>query len=154
LRLLHVLGLREIGLRVRPTQSEEIDAWAEGFSPVHARWQVQCKNTLRFTVEQAAKEVGVAVRQRSTVVMLVTTGDFTDDALDYINDVIRTSPITIVRLNGHDVDVLSADETAIWKILDREAHRAHAIRTGVVARLAVAASADAGPAVATSEEAG
>jgi site-specific DNA-methyltransferase (cytosine-N4-specific) len=135
LRMLLFIGLRRIRLRERPTHSEEIDALAEGFAPVHARWQVQCKNTTRLSVEQAAKEVGVAVRQRSTVVLLVTTGDFTDEAIDYINDVVRNSTITIVRINGRDIARLTTDESALWDILAREARRASVLRSGLVDRL-------------------
>lgn len=144
LRMLQILGLRHIQFRVRPTLSEEIDGWAEGFTPVHSRWQVQCKNTATFSVDQAAKEVGVAVRQRSTVVLLVTTGDFSDDAVDYISDVIRGSAITIVRVNGSDVTGLSADESSIWDILDREAHRAYALRSGIVESLVAIAADESG----------
>ncbi len=135
LRMLQFLGLRHIQFRVRPTQSEEIDGWAEGFAPVHARWQVQCKNTATFSVDQAAKEVGIAVRHRSTVVLLVTTGEFSDDAVDFIQEVIRSSAITIVRINGRDVTELSANESRLWDILAREAQRAYALRSGIVEAL-------------------
>lgn len=135
LRMLQFLGLRHIGFRVRPTLSEEIDGWAEGFAPIHTRWQVQCKNTLSFSVHQAAKEVGVAVRQRATVVLLVTTGDFSDDAIDYIQEVIRNNAVTIVRINGRDVTELSSDESKLWDILAREAQRAYALRSGIVESL-------------------
>jgi hypothetical protein len=76
LRLLLRLGLSEIRWRSRPRQAEEIDGSAVGYTPVHAKWQVQCKNTDTLHVDDAAKEVGLALRNRSTIVMLVTTGHF------------------------------------------------------------------------------
>jgi len=128
LRLLHRLGLQNIKLRARPAGAEEIDGLAEGLSPVHTRWQVQCKNTATLTVDQVAKEVGVAVRNRSTVILLVTTGQLSDAARDFAREVVRSSPYTIVQLTGADVRQLARDETSIWDLLRREATQAYATR--------------------------
>jgi hypothetical protein len=128
LRLLRRLGLTDIRLRVRPTAAEEIDATAEGFAPVHARWQIQCKNSRALDVDHAAKEVGVAVRNRSTIILLLTTGVFTRPADNYVDEVVRSTPYTVVRLDGADVDTLSADETRIVDLLRREAGRAQRLR--------------------------
>jgi len=129
LRLLRRLGLSNIQLRARPVGAEEIDATAEGFAPVHARWQVQCKNSRSLHVDHAAKEVGVAVRNRSTVIVLLTTGVFTQPASTYVDEVIRYTPFTIVRMDGADVDELSRDETKIVDLLAREAERARNLRS-------------------------
>ena len=128
LRLLLRMGLRNIRPPERPRGNEEIDGYAEAFQPVHTRWQVQCKNTASFTVDHAAREVGVAVRNRSTAILMVTTGSFSRDADAFVDDVIRYSAYTVVRLDGSDVDRLTRDETAIFETLDREAMRAKSLR--------------------------
>jgi site-specific DNA-methyltransferase (cytosine-N4-specific) len=128
LRLLLRLGLQEIRWRHRAANAEEIDGMAISFSPVHSRWQVQCKNTAQLDVEDAAKEVGIAVRQRSTTVLLVTTGEFTPGATNYIDDIVRRSPYTMLRFNGTDVQAIARDPGAIWELLRREALRADELR--------------------------
>lgn len=130
LRFLRRLGLTNIHLRARPSGAEEIDATAEGFAPVHARWQVQCKNSPSLDVDHAAKEVGVAVHNRSTVIVLLTTGRFTQPASTFVDEILRHTPFTILRLDGADVDALSIDETKIIDLLSREAERARNLRSG------------------------
>jgi len=129
LRLLHHLGLRQIRWRTRPTNAEEIDGSAEGEAQIHTRWQVQCKNTATLEVDDAAKEVGAAVRNRSTVILLVTTGRLSRAAEDYVNDVVRYSPYTILRFNGDDVRTLARDEAKLMDLLVREARRAQDLRS-------------------------
>lgn len=128
LRLLLRLGLSEIRWRPRPKWAEEIDGSAVGYVPVHMRWQVQCKNTKTLNVDDAAKEVGLAVRNRSTIIVLVTTGDFSRPAEEFITDVVRHSPYTVLCLNRKDVERLAQKEEALSDILQREAERAHVLR--------------------------
>lgn len=128
LRLLHHLGLRRIRWRTRPTNAEEIDGSADGESQVHTRWQVQCKNTETLHLDDAAKEVGIAVRNRSTIILLVTTGRISPAADDFVDDVVRFSPYTIVRFDGADVRSLALDESRLVDILVREAQRARDLR--------------------------
>lgn len=142
LRLLRRLGLTDIRLRVRPAAAEEIDATAEGFAPVHARWQIQCKNSRALDVDHAAKEVGVAVRNRSTIILLLTTGVFTRPANNYVDEVVRSTPYTIVRFDGADVDDLSGDETRIVDLLRREAEKAQRLRTETRDPLPIASDGD------------
>jgi hypothetical protein len=130
LRLLLHLGLTEIRWRPRVQAAEEIDGSAVGYVPVHTRWQVQCKNTKSLSVDDAAKEVGLAVRNRSTIIVLVTTGSFSGPAEDFITDVVRHSPYTVLRIDGNDVERLAKDEGALVEILRREAQRAHELRNG------------------------
>lgn len=132
LRLLHRLGLQNIALRSRPSNAEEIDGFAEGLAPVHARWQVQCKNTRTLDVDHVAREVGVAVRNSSTVILLVTTGYLSEPARDFARAVIRNSAYTIIRIERPDVEGLAQDEAALPKLLAREARRAQAIRASVL----------------------
>ena len=76
-----------------------------------------------------AREVGVAVRNRSTIILLVTTGKLSRAAEDYVNDVVRYSPYTIIRFNGDDVRTLARDEAKLLELLVREARRAKELRS-------------------------
>lgn len=157
LRLLHRLGLQNIVFRSRPRNAEEIDGTAEGLAPVHTRWQVQCKNSRSLDADHVAREVGVAVRNRSTVVLLVTTGRLTDPARDFVRGILEGSAYTILGLEGPDVDALAGDEGALWPLLEREARRAQAIRSGTLDTLVAGSDPDltdaegAAPSAGTSE---
>jgi hypothetical protein len=128
LRLLLRLGLSEIRWRPRTRLAEEIDGTAVGYVPVHTRWQVQCKNTATLHVDDAAKEVGLALRNRSTIIMLVTTGHISDAAADFVRDVIRHSPYTVLCFDAADVAQLAEAEESLVDLLQREARRAHELR--------------------------
>jgi hypothetical protein len=127
-RLMHRMGLLNVTPAGRPSGDEEFDAYGEALLPVHSRWQVQCKNSSTFTVDHAAREVGLAVRNRSTALLMVTTGRFSDPANEFVDDVIRYSPYTAVRIDGSDIDNLVKDESHIFSILRREAAKAKALR--------------------------
>ena len=127
-RLMHRMGLLNVTPAGRPLRDEEFDAYGEALLPVHSRWQVQCKNTSTFTVDHAAREVGLAVRNRSTALLMVTTGKFSDPANEFVDDVIRYSPYTAVRIDGSDINNLVKDESRIFSILRREAAKAKALR--------------------------
>jgi site-specific DNA-methyltransferase (cytosine-N4-specific) len=129
-RLMLRMGLRNVQAAARPLGNEEIDGYAEALLPTHTRWQVQCKNTATFTVDHAAREVGLAVRNRSTALLMVTTGKFSKSANEFTDDVIRYSPYTAVRVDQTDIKHLAKDETFIFEILEREAQRAKTLREG------------------------
>jgi site-specific DNA-methyltransferase (cytosine-N4-specific) len=129
-RLMLRMGLRNVQAAARPLGNEEIDGYAEALLPTHTRWQVQCKNTTTFTVDHAAREVGLAVRNRSTALLMVTTGKFSKSATEFTDDVIRYSPYTAVRVDQTDMRRLAKDETFIFEILEREAQRAKTLREG------------------------
>jgi len=57
--------------------------------------------------------------------MLVTTGHFSEAAEDFVREVVRHSPYTILRLDRADVDRLARVENSLVDILLREAQRAH-----------------------------
>lgn len=129
-RLMLRMGLRNVQAAARPLGNEEIDGYAEALLPTHTRWQVQCKNTATFTVDHAAREVGLAVRNRSTALLMVTTGKFSKSATEFTDDVIRYTPYTAVRVDQSDIRRLAKDETFIFEILEREAQRAKTLREG------------------------
>lgn len=128
LRLLDRLGLKGPRWRVRPGQAEEIDGTAYADVPAFALWQVQAKNTTRLDADDAAKEVGLAVVNGAAVVMLITTGSFTQAARSIVERAEGRSGLVFVCLDGDDVSAVAKDPTSLSRILDREASRSKARR--------------------------
>lgn len=125
IRLARLLDLELKGWRKHrnKTQGYEVDAIVEGARLVFSRWQIQCKNTpnSRVPEEDIAKEVGLALHLRSNVILMVTTGGYTQDALDYANDMMRITPLNIITLDGRDLEILKQSPMSIVGILNRKA---------------------------------
>lgn len=127
LYFMRLLGLELKGWRKRgeKTRGFEVDGIAEGARLVFSRWQLQCKNTPDSNVdtEDIAKEVGLAPPLRSNVILMVTTGGYTRDALRYADVMMKLTNLNIITLTGHDLDVLQESPLAIVDILNRKAAR-------------------------------
>jgi hypothetical protein len=91
-------------LRAAQTSGAEVDLVAEGVHLHFSRWLFQCKNTKRVDIADAAKEVGMAVLLRVHVIVLVTTGRFSDTVQTYARDIMDLQPLQIVMIDG---DVLA-----------------------------------------------
>ncbi len=124
LRILSWIGLTDVRWRVRPNRAEEIDGTAHSTAPSFALWQVQAKNTAKLDADDAAKEIGLAVANGATVVMLITTGDFTRAARSVIDRAERRSALTVTCIDGGDVDMIADDPAALRELLARESSRA------------------------------
>lgn len=129
LRLLDRLGLHDVRWRERRDQAEEIDGTAQALRPSFALWQMQAKNTARLDADDAAKEIGLAVTNGAAVVLLITTGKFTEPARSVIARAEQRSSLTVVCLNGEDVQRLARDPTVLLVLMQREAERSRANRT-------------------------
>jgi site-specific DNA-methyltransferase (cytosine-N4-specific) len=128
LRILSWIGLTGLRWRMRPNAAEEIDGAANVMMPSFSRWQVQAKNTARLDADDSAREIGLALTDGASVVMLITTGEFTRAARSVIDRSTRRSSLTIICVDGSDVREISRDPTKIRDILDREASRARSSR--------------------------
>jgi hypothetical protein len=128
LRLADRIGLEEVRWRRRPDRAEEIDGTAVALRPSFARWQIQAKNTSSLTVEDAAKEIGLAVANGASVVMLITTGEITAPARSVVQRAEWRSGITVVCLDGRDVEAIGAQPIKLGEVLARETSRSRANR--------------------------
>lgn len=125
--LARLIDLDFKGWRIRSvdTGGAEVDAIVEGARLIFSRWQIQAKNTRIVRLDDVAKEVGLAITFiYSTVVMIVTTGDFTKDAYSYAQHVMKTCNLNVILLNGSEIERLSRDPTGIVAILTSKAERA------------------------------
>lgn len=100
-RNLSVGDLRVRGVR---TGGAEVDLVAEGAHLHFSRWLFQCKNTKSVDVTVLAKEIGMATLLQAQVVVIVTTGRFTQTVRTYADRTTLTTPFQVVLLDGDDLE--------------------------------------------------
>ena len=125
-KLMRLLDLNYIATRLRgsATGGAEVDLIFEGARLVFSRWQVQCKNTARVSLDDVAKEVGLTHFLKSNVIVVVTTGEIGREARRYANKVMADSNLCIVMVNGDDLKAIEALPAAIVDVFVREARHA------------------------------
>ena len=125
-KLMQLVDLTYVATRLRGTATAgaEVDLIFEGVRLVFSRWQVQCKNTARVSLDDVAKEVGLTHFLKSNVVVMVSTGDIGNEARRYANRIMTDSNLCIVMIDGNDLGLIEARPSAIIDVLNREARHA------------------------------
>ena len=103
LRMLIDLGLqpRSFRQRSRDTAYAEVDLTAEGKNLLFSRWNFQCKCVKsRVSLGDVAKEVGLAIYAKSHVVAVVTTSDFSREAIAYAREITFATHLQFLLVNG------------------------------------------------------
>ena len=120
------IDLSYVGTRLRgeATGGAEVDPIFEGARLVFSRWQIQCKNTGRVSLDDVAKEVGLTHVLKSNAVVMVSTGRISEDARRYANRIMADSNLCIVMVDGDDLAVIEARPAAIVDVFNREARHA------------------------------
>lgn len=128
--LMRLIDLTYVATRLRgiATGGAEVDLILEGSRFIFSRWQIQCKNTRYVSLDDVAKEVGLTMQLKSNVIMVVSTGDISSDAIKYAKKVMEDTNINIIFLNRKDIELLISQPTAIHKLLEREAKMAMLIK--------------------------
>jgi hypothetical protein len=136
-RLMRLIDLSYVGTRQRGdhTGGAEVDVVFESDRLVFSRWQVQCKNTLRVSVEDVAKEVGITHLLKSNVVAIVSTGHVGQEARRFANFVMRDSNLCVIMIDHDDLKRVADDPTYIVDVLNREASAAMRIKRIDIGRL-------------------
>ena len=127
-KLMRLLDMDYVATRLRgvATGGAEVDLIFQSARLVFSRWQIQCKNTSRVTLEDVAKEVGLTHMLKSNVIVVVSTGEIGPGAKGYSNKVMGDSNLSIVLINGGDLKAIEANPAAIVDVFNREA--AHAMK--------------------------
>jgi site-specific DNA-methyltransferase (cytosine-N4-specific) len=123
MRLLDI-GYVATRLRARTTGGAEVDLIFESARLVFSRWQVQCKNTARVSLDDVAKEVGLTHFLKSNVIVVVSTGEIGSEARRYANKIMTDSNLCIVLIDHTDLDRIQADLTSVVDVFNREARHA------------------------------
>lgn len=130
-KLMRLIDLTYIATRLRgsSTGGAEVDVIFESARLVFSRWQVQCKNTARVSLDDVAKEVGLTHFLKSTVIVMVTTGQIGPEARKYANKIMTDSNLCIVMVDGDDISAIVDSPVKIVDIFNREAHHAMKLKT-------------------------
>jgi site-specific DNA-methyltransferase (cytosine-N4-specific) len=127
MRLLDI-GYVATRLRAQSTGGAEVDLVFESARLVFSRWQVQCKNTARVSLDDVAKEVGLTHLLKSNVIVVVSTGDIGPEARRYANKIMADSNLCVVMIDQADLDKIKANAASIVDIFNREANLAMTLK--------------------------
>ena len=125
-KIMRLLDMTYVATRLRANQTggAEVDLVFEAARLVFSRWQVQCKNTARVSLDDVAKEVGLTHFLKSNVIVIVTSGEIGSEARRYANKIMTDSNLAIVMLDGGDLSAIGTSPPAIVRVFDREARHA------------------------------
>jgi site-specific DNA-methyltransferase (cytosine-N4-specific) len=125
-KLMRLLDMDYIATRLRgsATGGAEVDLVFESTRLIYSRWQVQCKNTGRVSLDDVAKEVGLTHFLKSNAVIMVSTGEIGSEARRYANKIMADSNLAVVMIDGSDLDKITRRATAIIEVFEREARHA------------------------------
>lgn len=125
-KLMRLLDMNYVATRLRgvATGGAEVDLIFESARLVFSRWQIQCKNTSRVSLDDVAKEVGLTHFLKSNVIIVATTGEIGSEARKYANKIMADSNLCIVLMNGADLKLIEQNQPAIIDVFNREARNA------------------------------
>jgi hypothetical protein len=130
-KLMRLIDMDYVATRLRGTATggAEVDVIFESSRLVFSRWQVQCKNTSRVSLDDVAKEVGLTHFLKSNVIVMVSTGEIGAEARRYANKIMTDSNLCIVMIDGADIKGIVANPASLVDIFNREAKHAMKIKT-------------------------
>ncbi len=125
-KLMRLIDLTYVATRLRghATGGAEVDVIFESARLVFSRWQVQCKNTTRVSLDDVAKEVGLTHFLKSNAIVMVSTGTIGSEARRYADKIMADSNLCIVMVDGDDLARIEARPATIVDVFTREAHHA------------------------------
>jgi len=125
-KLMRLIDLAYVATRLRgsATGGAEVDLIFESARLVFSRWQVQCKNTARVSLDDVAKEVGLTHFLKSNAIVMVSTGEIGGEARRYANKIMSDSNLCIVMVDRNDLALIEARPAAIVDVFTREARHA------------------------------
>ena len=128
--LMRLVDLKYVATRLRgdATGGAEVDLVFEGTRLMFSRWQIQCKNTAAVSSDDVAKEVGLTVQLKSNVIVVVSTGRIGPGARQYARDVMRSTNLHVVLLDGSHLRVVAESPWKIADILNEQAQRAMEVK--------------------------
>ena len=125
-KLMRLLDMNYVATRLRGAQTggAEVDLIFESARLVYTRWQIQCKNTARVSLDDVAKEVGLTNFLRTNAVVVVTTGTVGPEARRFANKTMAESNLAVVMLDGADLKTIADRPARIVRVFNREARHA------------------------------
>ena len=129
-KLMRLLDMDYVATRLRAqaTGGAEVDLVFESGRLVFSRWQVQCKNTTRVSLDDVAKEVGLTHFIKSNVIIMVSTGDIGPEARRYANKIMTDSNLCIVMIDRTDLNEIRKSPVYVVDAFNREARATMALK--------------------------
>ena len=129
-KVMRSLGMDYVAtrLRAKDTAGAEVDLIFHSARLVYSRWQVQCKNTARVSLDDVAKEVGLTHFIKSSAIVMMTTGAIGTEARRYANKIMADSNLVIVMIDRADLEGVTANPAYIVDAFRREAEHAMALK--------------------------
>ena len=130
IRIMRIIGLDFIQTRLKgnETAGAEVDVLFDSSRLLYTRWQVQCKNTHRVSLDQVAKEVGLSHVLKTNAIVIMTTGVVSEKAREYATQIMKTMNLCIIIVEGTDIDAIIEEPTKILDIFNRESLNAKHIK--------------------------
>ncbi len=130
IKIMRIIGLNFIRTRLKgsETAGAEVDVLFDSSRLLYTRWQVQCKNTRRVSLDQVAKEVGLSHVLKTNAIVIMTTGSISKTAREYATQIMKTMNLCIIMVEGNDVNTIIAEPTKILEIFNRESLNAKQIK--------------------------
>lgn len=125
-KLMRLVDLTYVATRLRGdvTGGAEVDLIFDSARLVFSRWQVQCKNTARVSLDDVAKEVGLTHFLKSNAIVMISTGRIGTEARHYANRIMADSNLCIVMVDGDDLARMEIEPASIVDVFAREARHA------------------------------
>lgn len=125
-KVMRLLDMTYVATRLRANQTggAEVDLIFESTRLVFSRWQIQCKNTGRVSLDDVAKEIGLTHFLKSNAIVIATTGDIGSEARRYANKIMSDSNLAIVMLDGRDLREICNRPATVVRAFQREARHA------------------------------
>ncbi len=129
--IMRLLDLEFVAWRLRGevTGGAEVDAIVEGIRLVFNRWQIQCKNTKVLTLDDVAKEVGLAFHLKSNVILALTTGRISSEAIRYANSIMTSTNLNILFLDSKDLEKIIENPSKTSLIIYEQSKRVMEIKS-------------------------
>ncbi len=130
IKVMRIIGLDFIQTRLKGSESAgaEVDVLFDSSRLLYSRWQVQCKNTQKVSLDQIAKEVGLSHVLKTNAIVIMTTGKITDNAREYATQIMKSLNLCIILLEGPDIDAIIEEPAKIVNIFNRESLNAKHIK--------------------------
>ena len=125
-KIMRLLDMNYVATRLRANQTggAEVDLVFESARLVFSRWQIQCKNTERVSLDDVAKEVGLTPFLKSNAIVIVTTGNIGTEARRYANRIMADTNLAVVMLDKRDLESICESPAMIVRAFEREARHA------------------------------
>ncbi len=126
LEMLPLYFVRLLGLEFENWQKRNariVKLLANETELLFSRWQIRCQDTLDSDVllDDLAEEVGLSLKFKSNIILVVTTGEFSSEALKYRDEIMRSTSLNIITINGQELGALARSPHVIVDMLNSKA---------------------------------